>query len=101
MKHAPMSLRSALRTAGAQVGTNYERAKKFVRDFLQAGQYYNAKGELGKDDGGAAPMDVGAVSIDKGKKGGKSKSDKGVNKGGKFDKKGKPPPPKKFNGECS
>ena len=95
MKHAPMSLRSALRTAGAQVGTNYERAKKFVRDFLQAGQYYNAKGELGKDDGGAAPMDVGAVSIDKGKKGGKSKSEKGVNKGGKFDKKGKPPPPRR------
>ena len=43
-------------------------------------------------------MDVGAVSYDKGKKGGKTKSD---NKGGKFDKKGKPPPPKKFNGECS
>ena len=63
-----MSLRSALRTAGAQVGTNYERAMKFVRDSLQAGQYYNAKGEMGKDDGGVAPMDVGAVSYDKGKK---------------------------------
>ena len=38
---------------------------------------------------------------EKGKKGGKSKNEKGINKGGKFDKKGKPPPPKKFNGECS
>ena len=43
-------------------------------------QYYNAKGEMGKDDGGAAPMDVGAVSYDKGKKGGKSKNEKGINK---------------------
>ena len=99
MKHAPMPLRNALRTAGTQIGANYERGKKFARDFLLTGQFYTAKGEV-KDDGGPQPMDVGAVES-KGKKGGKQGKDKGVNKGGKHDKSKGKAQTKKFNGECS
>ena len=104
MKHSPPSVRSAMRTASLQIGNGYEKAKKFIRDFLQSGHFYGSKGETSRDDGGAAPMDVGAISKgEKGKKGKKGKSDKGVSKGGKFDKsfgsgKGSS---KKFQGECS
>ena len=34
MKHAPPALRRAIRTASAQLGTSYERTKKYARDFL-------------------------------------------------------------------
>ena len=106
MKHSPPSVRSAMRMAGPQIGTNFERAKKFLRDFLQSGSYYTNRGETTRDDGGPAPMGVGAIGRDKGgdegKKGKPGKQDKGVNKGGKFDKaKGSKTQPKKFNGECS
>ena len=104
MKHVPSPVKDAMRAAGTQIGTNYERAKKFIRDYLQTGNIYKSGGALAKDDGGLAPMDVGAVShAEKGKKGKSSKGDKGVNKGGKYDKqgKGKAPITKKFNGECS
>eukprot|EP00435_Cladocopium_sp_Y103_P027470 s353_g6.t1 len=110
MRHAPSSVRSGLRTASTQVGTDYERAKKFIRDFLQSGQFYGTKGEV-KDDGGPAPMDVGALYSQDSKGGksskGKDKGKKSTNKGGKFDKgygskgKGQDTSKKKFNGECS
>ena len=86
MKHVPSPVKDAMRAAGTQIGTNYERAKKFIRDYLQTGNIYKSGGALAKDDGGLAPMDVGAVShAEKGKKGKSSKGDKGVNKGGKYD----------------
>ena len=79
-----------MRMAGPQIGTNYERAEKFLRDFIQSGSYYTNRGETTRDDGGPAPMDVGAIGSDKGgdkgKKGKPGKQDKGVNEGGKFDK---------------
>ena len=64
--------------AGSQIGTNYERAKKFLRDFLLS--FYTNCGETTRDDGGPAPMDVGAIGHDKGgvkgKKGKHGKQDK-------------------------
>ena len=54
MKHSPASVRSAMRMAGPRIGTNYERAKKFLRDFLQSGSYYTNRGETTRDDGGPA-----------------------------------------------
>ena len=36
MKHSPASVRSALRMAGSQIRTNYERAKKFLRTSCRA-----------------------------------------------------------------
>lgn len=106
MKHAPSNVRAALRTASSTLGSDYERAKKFVRDYLQSGLVYSVGGDSGKaDDKGPAPMDVGAVSKgEKGKKGHQKGKDKGVKKGGKYDKpasgKGQQQP-KKFQGECS
>ena len=68
MKHIPSPVKDAMRAAGTQIGTNYEKAKKFIRDYLQTGNIYKSGGALAKDDGGVAPMDVGAVShADKGK----------------------------------
>eukprot|EP00435_Cladocopium_sp_Y103_P020520 s28_g5.t1 len=105
MKHAPPSVRAALRTASSTIGSDYTRAKVFVRDFLQSGVVYTSAGDAGRaDDKGPAPMDVGAVQKgDKGKKGKKGKGEKGVNKGSKWDKSaGKAPQyTKKFQGECS
>ena len=104
MKQIPSPVKDAMRAAGSRIGTNYEKAKKFIRDNLQTGNIYRTGGALAKDDGGPAPMDVGAISHgDKGKKGKFSKGDKGVNTGGKYDKqgKGKQSQPNKFNGECS
>ena len=58
MKHVPSPVKDAMRAAGTQIGTNYERAKKFIRDDLQTGNIYKSGGALAKDDGGLAPMDV-------------------------------------------
>ena len=59
MKYAPTSLRSALRSASSSLGTDYNKIKKYVRDFLQAGTTYNAQGESAGQ--GPAPMDIGAI----------------------------------------
>ena len=45
MKHAPSGIRSALRMGSSQIGTNYEVAKRFIRDFLQSGKFYSSTQE--------------------------------------------------------
>ena len=110
MKYAPTSLRNALRTNSTNMGTDYEKVKKFIRDWLQSGASYGSSGEtkglagLPGQGQGLAPMDVGAVDYGKGK--GKPKGEKGKSKGSKKgDKGGKPGSPGKpaagtFQGEC-
>ena len=67
MKYAPTSLRNALRTNSTNMGTDYEKVKKFIRDWLQSGASYGSSGEtkglagLPGQGQGLAPMDVGAV----------------------------------------
>ncbi|CAE7848057.1 RE1 [Symbiodinium necroappetens] len=107
MKYAPASLRNALRTNATNMGTDYDKVKKFIRDWLQSGVTYGSAGEIKPagqaSDKGPAPMDVGAVGYDnKGKA--KGKDGKGK-KGKKGDKGGKPGQPGKssaatFQGEC-
>ena len=110
MKYAPTPLRNALRTNSTNMGTDYEKVKKFIRDWLQSGASYGSSGEtkglagLPGQGQGLAPMDVGAVDYGKGK--GKPKGEKGKSKGSKKgDKGGKPGSPGKpaagtFQGEC-
>ena len=100
MKYAPTSLRNALRTNSTNMGTDYEKVKKFIRDWLQSGASYGSSGEtkglarLPGQGQGLAPMDVGAVDYGKGK--GKPKGEKGKSKGSKKgDKGGKPGSPGK------
>ncbi|OLQ03440.1 Retrovirus-related Pol polyprotein from transposon TNT 1-94 [Symbiodinium microadriaticum] len=108
MKYAPASLRNALRTNATNMGTDYDKVKKFIRDWLQSGVTYGSAGEIKPgalgNDKGPAPMDVGAVGYDpKGKP--KGKDSKGKGKGKKGDKGGKTNPSGKsstatFQGEC-
>ena len=116
MRHAPAGIRTALRTASSSIGTNFELLRKCVKDYLQTGQAYDAKGQANRDLTGPTPMEVGSLQFKgkyevKGKgpgkytyKGGKkgkelSKGKDGGKKGsfskGKFDK------PKGFEGYCS
>ena len=113
MKHAPGGIRAALRTSSSIIGSDYERLKKAIRDYLQTGADYDPKGltteaKSSKDPSGPEPMDVGALSKGgkKGKgdgqwqkgKGKKGKYEKGKTKTkGKFEGKGS----KKFEGYCS
>ena len=91
MKYAPTPLRNALRTNSTNMGTDYEKVKKFIRDWLQSGASYGSSGEKGLaglpgQGQGLAPMDVGAVDYGKGK--GKPKGEKGKSKGSKKGDKG-------------
>ena len=108
MKYAPVSLRNALRTNSTNMGTDYEKVKKFIRDWLQSGVSYGSAGEIKGTAGlsgqgqGPSPMDVGAVDYVKGKNGKDGKGKKGGKKG---DKGGKTTAPGKgataaFQGEC-
>ena len=113
MKHAPGGIRAALRTSSSIIGSDYERLKKAIRDYLQTGADYDPKGltteaKSSKDPSGPEPMDVGALSKGgkKGKgdgqwqkgKGKKGKYEKGKTKTkGKFEGKGS----KRFEGYCS
>ena len=99
MRFAPKGIQTALRTASSSIGTNYELLKKCVKDFLQSGQNFDGRGQVTKDSGGVAPMEVGA--IEKGKF--KGKDSKGLVKGKKGkeykgkDYKGKPKVKGKFD----
>ena len=109
MKFAPRGIQTALRTSSSVIGSDYERLKKCVKDYLQAGQIYDYKGQPEKKDtGGPAPMEVGALQ-----KGGWKGKDKGKGKKGKYGDKGKGKKgtkgkfekgsnyEKKFDGYCS
>ena len=116
MRHAPTGIRTALRTASSTIGTNFELLRKCVKDYLQTGQTYDNKGQASKDAGGAAPMDVGSLTL-KGKgdhkgykglgkwvpKGGKKGKEPDKGKGGKKGSfsKGKFDKAKHFEGYCS
>ena len=52
MKHAPPALRSFIRTASTQLGTSYERTRKYARDFLQSGLPFSSTGNTAAEDGG-------------------------------------------------
>ena len=102
MKYAPPALRGALRTNASFMGSDYERVKKFMRDWLQSGAVYNSVGETTgapSTPGGPMPMDVGAIDY-KGQKG-KGKDGKGKSAKGKEGKaKGSGKGSDKFQGEC-
>ena len=102
MKYAPLNLRAALRTNASMMGADYERVKKFMRDWLQSGVTYNSGGDYvaPSTPGGPIPMDVGAIGKDpKGK--GKGKGKEGKGKGKAKEGKGKASPGKNtFQGEC-
>ena len=107
MKYSPSSLRGALRTNASMMGGDYDKVKKFIRDWLQSGVSYSSTGEVANPSAahqGAAPMDVGAIGYDKkgagkdkGKKGGKDYGKKGAGKD--QDKKGGAATAR-FEGEC-
>ena len=92
-----------MRTNATIMGSDYDKVKKFIRDWLQSGVTYNSVGEMAAPStpGGPMPMDVGAIDY-KGKKG-KEKDAKGKGAKGKDSGKGKPGGGKnteKFQGEC-
>ena len=81
-RHAPEEVRNAIRTQTSIIGSDYNRLRVLIYDFLSAGFDYNAMGiatAASSSGGGPVPMDVGALSKGKGK--GKSK-DKSSGKGG-------------------
>ena len=109
MKNAPGGIRTALRTSSSIIGSDYEMLKKAIKDYLQTGLEYDAKGlqadSKAKDPQGPAPMEIGALSWKSGKK---SKGEKGKGKKGKDKSKDKGPKgksgkatSKQFNGYCS
>ncbi|CAE7029215.1 GIP [Symbiodinium sp. CCMP2592] len=101
MKYAPAALRGALRTNASLMGSDCDRVKKFIRDWLQSGVTYTSAGDnvAPSTPGGLMPMDVGAIDY-KGK--GKGKGKEGKGKGGRAKEgKGKPSDSKgTFQGEC-
>eukprot|EP00439_Symbiodinium_sp_Y106_P052723 s3817_g7.t1 len=102
MKYAPANLRGALRTNASMMGADYERVKKFMRDWLQSGVNYNSGGDYvaPSTPGGPIPMDVGAIDKGKGVKG-KGKGKDGKGKGKAKEGKGKASSGKNtFQGEC-
>ena len=113
MKLAPQGIRLALRTSSSAIGSDYNKLKKCVKDYLQTGVAFDPQGmSKAASSGDVQPMDVGALEKgwkSKGNKGSYGKDSKG--KKGKYDKgksgkkgvkgKQKGPSSGRFEGYCS
>lgn len=106
MRNAPGGIRTALRTSSSVIGSDYQLLKKAVKDYLQSGVDFDAKGlasdSKASDPNGPAPMEVGALSWKGGKKGKSEKGKKGKDKGKEKGVKGKSKSgSSRFQGYCS
>ena len=114
MKFAPQGIRLALRTSSSAIGSDYNKLKKCVKDYLQTGVAFDPQGmSRAANSGDVQPMDVGALEKgwkgkgSKGSYGKSSKGKKGKEEKGKSGKKGVKGKSKwsgssgRFEGNCS